>query len=138
MYPASELHTMLGECDFVSVSAPLTPETDRMFNAEAFAATKDGAFFANVARGEVVDEEALKQAIRSRKLAGVYLDVYAQERERPPDPELMALPGVVMTPHNSGLTDVKHWPLVETFNANLRRLLAGEPLANVVDYERGY
>jgi phosphoglycerate dehydrogenase-like enzyme len=138
LFPASELHSVLGECDFVAVSAPLTPETERMFNAAAFTAMRDGAFFANVARGEVVDEAALKDAIRSGKLASVYLDVYSEERQRPPDPELMALPGVVITPHNSGDTEIDFWPAAESFTANLRRLLAGEPLLNQVDFSRGY
>ena len=138
LYPASELHNMLGECDFVAVSAPLTPDTERMFNAEAFAAMRDGAFFSNVARGEVVDESALKDAIRSGKLASVYLDVYSEERQRPPDPELMALPGVVITPHNSGDTEVDFWPAAESFTANLKRLLSGETLLNQVDFNRGY
>ena len=138
LYPASELYEMLGECDFVAVSAPLTPETERMFNAEAFAAMRDGSFFSNVARGEVVDEVALKDAIRSGKLTSVYLDVYSEERQRPPDAELMALPGVIITPHNSGATDVDFWPAAQSFTANLRRLLAGEPLLNEVDFSRGY
>jgi phosphoglycerate dehydrogenase-like enzyme len=138
LYPSSELHAMLNECDFVAVSAPLTADTERMFNAEAFAAMKDGAFFSNVARGEVVDETALKNAVRSGKLGSVYLDVYSEERQRPPDPELMALPGVVITPHNSGETDINFWPAAESFTANLKRLLAGESLLNQVDFTRGY
>ena len=138
LYPSADLHAMLGECDFVAVSAPLTPDTERLFDAQAFAAMKNGAFFANVARGEVVDESTLKDAIRSGKLGYVYLDVYDQERQRPPDPELMALPNVVMTPHNSGETDVLHWPMAETFAANLRRFIAPEPLTSEVDFARGY
>ncbi|MDA1175064.1 MAG: NAD(P)-dependent oxidoreductase, partial [Chloroflexi bacterium] len=138
LYPASELHAMLNECDFVAVSAPLTADTERMFNAQAFAAMKGGAFFSNVARGEVVDETALKDAVRSGKLASVYLDVYSEERQRPPDPELMALPGVVITPHNSGDTDINFWPAAESFTANLKRLLSGEALLNQVDFTRGY
>ncbi len=138
LYPPSELKSMLGECDFVAVSAPLTIETERMFNADTFAAMRDGAFFANVARGEVVDESALKEALRSGKLSNVYLDVYSEERQRPPDPELMALPGVAITPHNSGETDVNFWPAAESFAANLRRLFEGDVLMNEVDFNRGY
>jgi D-2-hydroxyacid dehydrogenase (NADP+) len=138
LYPASELHDMLGECDFVAVSAPLTSETERMFNAQAFAAMRNGAFFSNVARGEVVDETALKDAVRSGKLGSVYLDVYSEERQRPPDPELMALPGVVITPHNSGQTDIDFWPAAQSFTANLKRFLDGELLLNQVDFTRGY
>jgi phosphoglycerate dehydrogenase-like enzyme len=138
LYPAADLHAMLAECDFVAACMPLTPETERVFDATAFGAMKDGAFFANVARGEVVDESALKDALRSGKLGGAYLDVYSEERQRPPDPELMAFPNVVMTPHNSGETDVSFWPVVESFSENLRRFIAGEPLINEVDFSRGY
>jgi phosphoglycerate dehydrogenase-like enzyme len=138
LYPASDLYDMLGECDFVAVAAPLTSETERMFNAQAFAAMRNGAFFANVARGEIVDETALKDALRSGKLGSAYLDVYSEERQRPPDPELMALPGVVLTPHNSGITDIGFWPAGESFTANLKRFMAGELLLNQVDFTRGY
>ena len=138
LYPPADLLAMLSECDFVAVCIPLTPETERVFDAAAFAAMRDGAFFANVARGEVVDESALKDALRSGKLGGAYLDVYSEERRRPPDPELMALPNVVMTPHNSGETDVDTWPMAESFATNLRHFMAGEPLRNEVDFTRGY
>ncbi len=137
LYPAGELHAMLGASDFVTVCAPLTAETQDLLDADAFAHMKDGAFVLNVARGELIDEAALKQALRSGKLGGAYLDVYVGERTGPPDPELLAMPNVLMTPHNSGETDVDFWPVVETFNTNLQRFLAGKPLNNEVDYTRG-
>ncbi len=138
LYPTSELGTLLAESDFVALAAPLTAETALMMNADAFSKMKDGAFLLNVARGEHIDEPAMKDALRSGKLGGAYLDVYTNEHFGPPDPELMAFPNVVMTPHNSGETDVEHWPVTETFVDNLRRFLAGEPLLNQVDFDRGY
>lgn len=138
VYPSSDLLAMLPECDYVAACMPLTPETKRVFDATAFSAMKDNAFFSNISRGETVDEPALKDALRSGKLGGAYLDVYSEERERPPDPELMALPNVVMTPHSSGDVDKDFWPLVESFSTNLRHFLAGEPLNNQVDFTRGY
>ncbi|MDA1035458.1 MAG: D-2-hydroxyacid dehydrogenase [Chloroflexi bacterium] len=138
LYPSADLHAMLPECDFIAACMPLTPDTERVFDATAFAKMKDGAFFANIARGEVVDESALKDALRSGKLGGAYLDVYSEEGQRPPDPELMAFPNVVMTPHLSGNADVNFWPMAESFAANLRRFLNGEPLLNQVDFSRGY
>lgn len=138
VYPSADLLAMLPECDYVAACMPLTPETERVFDATAFAAMKDNAFFSNISRGETVDESALKDALRSGKLGGAYLDVYSEERQRPPDPELMALPGVIMTPHNSGDVDISFWPMVESFSTNLRHFLAGEPLNNEVDFTRGY
>ena len=138
IYPAADLRAMLPGCDFVAVCAALTPDTTRMFDAATFDAMKDGAYFANIARGEMVDESAMKHVLSSGKLGGAYLDVYSEDRERPPDPELMAFPNVLMTPHNSGETDVDEWPLAGSVAANLRHFIAGEPLHNEVDFTRGY
>ena len=138
LFPAGELHEMLALADFLAVTTALTPATENLIDAQAFAHMKDGAYLMNVARGEVVDETAMKEALRSGKLAGAYLDVYAEERSRPPDPELLAMPNVVMTPHNSGETDVAHWPMTEAFVDNLRRFVPGDPLLNEVDWDRGY
>lgn len=138
LYPSSEVDALLGQSDFVALAAPLTDETRLMFNADTFAKMKDGAFLLNVARGEHIDETAMKDALRSGKLGGAYLDVYTNELFVPPDPELMAFPNVVMTPHNSGYTDVKLWPITEHFVDNLKRFIAGQPLENLVDFGRGY
>ena len=138
LYPPARLHEMLSGCDFVAVTTALTAETQGLLDDAAFASMKEGAYVLNVARGEVIDEGAMKAALLSGRLAGAYLDVYADERSVAPDPELMAFPNVVLTPHNSGETDVDHWPMTEQFIDNLRRFLDGTPLLNVVDWERGY
>ena len=138
IYPSGEFLAMLPECDFIAACMPLTSETNHLFNADAFRAMKDGAFFANIARGESVDESALKHALNSGKLGGAYLDVYSEERQRLPDPELMALPNVVMPPHNSGEVEVDFWPMIASFSMNLRRFLKGEALNNEVDFSREY
>ena len=129
---------LLAESDFVAVTPMLTDETRGMLNEKTFAQMKDGAYVMNVARGEVIDEEALKNALRSGKLGGAYLDVYTDEWSRPPDPDLMAFPNVVMTPHLSGITDVPTSYAMDLFTENLRHLLAGDPLKNEVDWSRGY
>ena len=80
----------------------------------------------------------MKEALGSGKVGGAYLDVYADEWSRSPDSELITMPNVVMTPHNSGLTDVATSYAMDLFRDNLRRLLDGLPLVNEVDWARGY
>lgn len=138
LYPPSALCEMLAECDYVALAASLTPDTHRVIGADALAAMKDGAVLLNVGRGELIDESALKDALRSGKLAGAYLDVYEDEWFRPPDPELLGDPSVLMTPHNSGHVDVASSFALDVLKDNIARFLAGEPLVNEVDWERGY
>lgn len=139
LFPPGELHAMLAEADFVAVCVMLTAGTERMLDAAAFAAMKPGAVLANVARGEVIDEPAMVAALESGRLRGAYLDVYAGELDgRPPRPELRDHPNVVMTPHVSGASDTPARVGFDLFVENLERFLAGEPLVNVIDWERGY
>jgi phosphoglycerate dehydrogenase-like enzyme len=99
---------------------------------------KSGTVLVNIARGEIVDEEALLQALTEGRLRGVALDVYVGEFERPPDSRLWDHERVVVTPHVSAGTDVSEHRGVNLFCENLTRYLAGLPLENVVDWERGY
>lgn len=140
LYPPSELHSMLGESDFVVMCVAHTPETDQMMDDNAFAAMKPGAFFINVARGELVREEALVEALRSGHVAGAYLDVWTDEFGKPPIPELLACGNLVMTPHISGRNDLQDSSNrgLDLFLYNLRSFLAGAPMRNVYDPERGY
>jgi len=138
LYPAAELHQMLAECDFVAVCAMLTPETEGLLNDAAFDAMKPGAVLLNVARGEIVDEDALVRALRSGKLAGAYIDVYRDDFVSPPSPRLATAPNIVITPHVSGRSDVNHAYAFDIFRDNVRRMLNGEPLVNLIDWSRGY
>lgn len=138
LYPPSGLHEMLGECDCVALTTALTGETRNMIDGDAIAAMKDGAVILNVGRGELIDERALKDGLRSGKVGGAYLDVYTDEWFRPPDPELLAHSRVLMTPHNSGHVDVATSFAMDVLKQNIARFLAGEPLINEVDWTRGY
>ncbi len=138
LLPPSGLVELLAESDYVALAPVLTDDTAGLINASALASMKDGAALINVGRGELIDEAALKDALRSGKLRGAYLDVYADEWSRPPDPELMAFPNVVMTPHNSGRVDVPSSNSLGILKENIRRFIAGESLINEVDWERGY
>ena len=135
---AEGLHALLAESDYVVVCCQWTPETENLVGPEAFVAMKDGAVLVNIARGEIVDEEALVAALAAGKIRGAALDVYVGEFDRAPDPRLWGDPRVLLTPHISAAADVSSHRGADLFVANLRRYLAGEPLDNVIDWIRGY
>ena len=129
---------LLSESDLVAVCCPWTRETNHLIGSAAFAAMKTGAVLVNIARGEIIDEEALLHALAQGRLRGVALDVYDGEFERPPDARLWEDERVVITPHVSAATDVSEHGGVELFCKNLVRYLEVRPLENVVDWQRGY
>ena len=135
---AAELDRFLPQADFVVISCQWTPETTRLFNAARFAAMKPGSVLVNLARGEIVDEEALADALERGGLRGVVLDVYTGEFEHPPPARLWSDPRVLITPHVSGASDDNRHGAIELFCANLRAYLDGKELCNVLDWQRGY
>jgi phosphoglycerate dehydrogenase-like enzyme len=138
LLPPSRLAELLGQSDFVAVCTMWTDETERLLNKTTLAALKPGAFVLNIARGEIIDEPDLAAALVSGQVGGAYLDVWWDDQGSMPHPDLMKAPNVVFTPHISGRADESHGFGLEVFCANLERLLKGEPLENVVDWDRGY
>jgi phosphoglycerate dehydrogenase-like enzyme len=134
----ADLDRFLAESDFVVICCQWTPQTDRLFNADRFAAMKPGAVLVNVARGEIVDEEALADALHRNHLRGVALDVYVGEFEHPPPAQFWSDPRVLITPHVSGASDDNRHGAIDIFCDNLRAYLDGRPLRNVIDWQRGY
>ncbi len=132
------LHGLLAESEFVAVCCQWTPETTGLIGRAAFDAMRPGTILVNVARGEIVDEIALIAALDAGKLRGVGLDVYVGEFEHAPDRRLWDDERVLITPHISGGTDVPQHQVVNLFCDNLQAYLAGQPLANVIDWSRGY
>lgn len=123
--------------DHVAICAPLTVETERLFDARRLGLMKRGSVIYNVGRGPIIDTEALIAALERGHLGGAGLDVTDPE-PLPQGHRLWTAPGVFITGHTSGRTP-HYWKrgtriLVE----NIRRFTAGEPLENLVDYERGY
>jgi phosphoglycerate dehydrogenase-like enzyme len=119
---ADRLLALLTESDCVAVCCQWTPETTKLIGPEAFAAMKSGTILVNVARGEIIDENALVVALEQGKLRGVGLDVYVGEFEREPDRRLWDDQRVLITPHVSGNTDVGQHRGVDLFRDNLARL----------------
>lgn len=135
---ADQLLRLLTEADFVVVCAQLTRETENLMNAAAFAAIKPGGVLVNIARGEIVDEDAMLSALDSGQLFAAVLDVYIGEFDGPPGLHLWKHPRILLTPHSSGHTDGYQNQAIDVFRDNLRAYLAGEPLKYVIDWERGY
>jgi len=132
------LNEFLAQSDFVAICCQWTPDTTGLIGHAAFAALKPDATLVNVARGEIIDEDALLTALDQRKLRGVALDVYAGEFERPPDVRLWDDERVIITPHISAGSDLGRHRGVELFCHNLRAYLDGQPQVNVIDWARGY
>jgi len=133
LYPTAELRTALGEADYVAVTLPGTPETRRLIDAEALAATRQGAYFANVGRGSVLDEAALVEALRSGHLSGAALDVFEVE-PLPEESPLWDLDNVIVSAHTTDVVpDLINASQTDLFCENLRRYLAGEEVLNVLD-----
>ncbi|OLB23393.1 MAG: hypothetical protein AUH15_03570 [Acidobacteriales bacterium 13_2_20CM_55_8] len=137
VFPSSQIDALLSQSDYVILAAPLTPATRSLMNASRFARMKPDACLINVSRGVLVDEAALAQALREKKIGGAALDVFAQE-PLPPDSPLWDLENLLITPHTAALTEKlweRHYKL---FAENLRRYVAHQPLLAVVDKQRGY
>ena len=130
--PLSELADVVREADAVVVALPLAEETRGLVSAELIAAMRPGALFVNVGRGELVDQPALTAALAEGRLGGAGLDVTDPE-PLPADDPLWTLPNVIITPHNSGSTDVSDRRGAELFFENLGRWVRGDELLNRVE-----
>jgi phosphoglycerate dehydrogenase-like enzyme len=135
VYTTRDIRKAVAGADFVALTVPLTEATRGLIGAAELAAMKPSAWLINIARGPVVDEAALLDALRSRRLGGAVLDVFDAE----PLPEahpLWTFDNVVVTPHISGPSTPAE--IAPIFNDNLRRWVARRPLRYTVDRTRGY
>ena len=137
LYDPSDIKSLLKESDYVVLCVPYTPQTHHMINAETLAVMKPTAVLINVGRGTVVDEPALIEVLKAAKIRGAGLDVYWEE-PLPPSSPFWKLPNVIACPHVAGLSPHYVARAMTLFAENLRRYLAGEPLLNVVQKDRGY
>jgi phosphoglycerate dehydrogenase-like enzyme len=130
--------TRLGEFDWVILAVPATPETDRMIGAAELAAMKPSAVLINIARGEVIDQDALVAALATKSIAAAFLDVTTPE-PLPPGHPLWGLPNAHITMHVSGRAQDKMFVRsAARFLENLERYRSGAPLCNRVDLTLGY
>lgn len=137
VYSRAQLSQCLPQADFVVLAAPLTPETRHIIDARALAALRPDSYLINVSRGPLIDDDALVAALRSGRIAGAALDVFAEE-PLPPASPYWTLPNVLITPHTAAVTEklwARHFSLI---SENLKRFFAGQPLLGLVDKTRGY
>ena len=128
------LHEMLGRCDAVVVTAPASPETHHLIDRAAFAAMKPGAVLVNVARGSLVEEAAVPEALASGQLSAAALDVF-EEEPLSADSPLWDAPNVLVSAHSSVSVDRYMDDVFDLFEDNVRRYAAGETLRNLVDMQ---
>jgi D-3-phosphoglycerate dehydrogenase len=129
-----ELDMLLAEADFVSCHVPLVPETRRFFNYERFCRMKPGAFFLNLARGEVVDEPGLIRALQEKKIAGAGLDV--REQEPPAASALADMENVILTPHIAAFTREAQERVVTAICQDVAAVLEGRAAKNFVNFSK--
>ena len=129
-----DLDTLLQEADFLCVNCPLTEQTRHMIGAHQFSLMKPTAFFVNTARGPIVDEKALYQALSKRAIAGAAIDVFEQE-PTPADNPLLELDNLVVTPHHVCLTDECINTVAASVFSACRDLANGRVPKNVVNQQ---
>ncbi len=137
VWKMDRFHDLLEVSDIVCICAPLTSETNGMFNDVAFQSMQSHALLINVTRGKIVDGPALLRALDSEEIGGAGLDVTPVE-PLPSDSPLWDIPNVIITPHVAGGSPVRMDRTVSLFCDNLERFLIGKPLLSVIDKQKGY
>ncbi len=131
LYGPADLPTVLRRAAYLVLITPHTSETDQLIGAAELAMLPPNAVLINIGRGSLIDEDALIAALRSGRLGGAALDVFATE-PLPPDSPLWTLPNVLISPHSGSTSDRENARLTALFCDNLQRYLAGTPLRNVL------
>jgi D-2-hydroxyacid dehydrogenase (NADP+) len=131
------MHDALAESDIVVVALPHTPATEGIINAPCFDSMKKTAIIVNIARGPLINQPDLIEALQQGKIAGAGLDVFEKE-PLPDDNPLWDMPNVTFTPHTASQCDEGNHNIKQIFIDNLNRFANGEPLLNVIDKEKGY
>ncbi len=137
IFAPEERHAMLGECEYLTVTLPLTPHTRQFIGTRELSAMKPGAYLVNIGRGDVIDESAMVEALRSGQLGGAGLDVFEHEPLSAESP-LWDMENVIITPHMSGANRGYMDKACELFAENLGRFVENRPLLNLVDPALGY
>ena len=137
IWAPDRLLDLLAQSDVVVLAAPHTPETKRLIGRRELDRIRRGALLVNIARGKLVDDAAVVEALVDGRLGGAALDVFSEE-PLPASSPYWDLPNVIITPHTSGAMQDYWTPLVALFAENLRRFEAARDLLNVVDKVAGY
>ena len=134
---ADRLAEVVGEADYLAIAAPLTSATRGAISRDVISRMKPTAWIVNIARGAIVDEPAMIEALQAKRIGGAALDVFTTE-PLPKESPLWTIENVIITPHHAGSSPRVRERTLALFAENLRRYKAGEPLINRVDFEVGY
>ncbi len=137
IYGEDDIDYVLGQSDYVVIALPYTARTKGIISRERIGKMKPGASLINIARGGLVDQEALIEALKNGKLAGAGLDATDPE-PLPEDNPIWQMPNVILTPHTSGSSQTNDARRFEIFCSNFKLYLDGKPLKNQVDFDEGY
>jgi phosphoglycerate dehydrogenase-like enzyme len=129
------LDELIKESDIITIHVPLTPQTEKMIDAERIATMKSSAIIVNVSRGAIVDEAALAQALKEGRIQGAGLDVFQEEPIRQGNPVLDA-PNIILTPHIAGATNESRVRIIDMTIDNVSRVLRGQEPINIVNETR--
>jgi phosphoglycerate dehydrogenase-like enzyme len=132
-----QLNEVIPQADVVFVSAPWTPESEKMVGPQQFELMKKGSYFICVSRGGLYDLNSLVKALDSQRLAGAGVDVFDPE-PLPPGHPLWKFDNVIITPHVAGRSDVDRGRMLGIVKTNIQRFAEGKPLVNVVDKSKGW
>jgi phosphoglycerate dehydrogenase-like enzyme len=136
-FPMEKLPYVLSQSDVVVLSIPYTKETHHLINENNINYIKKGACLVNIARGSIVKETALVEALREGNIFGAALDVF-EEEPLPAESPLWEMSNVIVTPHNSWISEMRTERRFNIVYENLRRYITGETLLNIVDIDKGY
>jgi phosphoglycerate dehydrogenase-like enzyme len=136
-FPPEQLHELLRLSDYVVISVPLTRETVKLIGETELRIMRPNTYLVNIARGQVIDEQALISALREGWIAGAGLDV-TEEEPLPSESPLYSMPNVILTPHISGNSAHYDTRLAALFADNLKRYRIGQQLQNRYEPSRGY
>ena len=137
LWPIDRLNNLLEMSDVVLISCPLWAESRHLINRDTLAQMKPTAYLVNIARGGIVEENALLEALQSGQIAGAGIDVCETE-PLPTESPLWEAPNLILTPHFAGVSGHRLRRLTKLFCENLRHYQKGEKLVNEVDQDKGY
>lgn len=137
LYPPTDLRPLLENTDYLVLATPHTRETEGLITAEALALLPKGAVIINIARGAVIDQNAMIAALQNGQLRGAALDVFEVE-PLPAGNPLWSLPNVIISPHSASTAETENRKIVDLFIENIGHFLADEPLTNLLDVQRQY
>ncbi|MCX7695644.1 MAG: phosphoglycerate dehydrogenase [Caloramator sp.] len=136
-YSLNEIKNVVKNCDFIVVSVPLTKETYHLIDKELISSMRDGVYIINIARGSVIDTDALIEAVKGGKIKKAALDVF-EEEPLPKDSPIWDINNIIITPHNSWVSEMRNERRYNIIYENMKRYIEERELLNVVDIIKGY